>query len=308
VEQAAQINELVIRQLTEADIPFAMELKNIAGWNQVEADWQGYLAYEPEGCFLAEINGRPAGTATAIRYGTSLGWIGMVLVHPDLRRYGIGKALLNRTIGYLQDIGVTCIKLDATPMGKTVYVPLGFVDEYELERYQGVAGKLPDEEASSGTLSKTTLPVKQLTQADVIPITEELMAELIAFDAQYFGVLRSEVLSKLTLRDNRYGLCIQQDGHMLGYLLAHQGYNAVQAGPWIASSEQAAEVLFKAFMCEAVGKNILLDMPCLNDFGKALLLKHGFTVQRGFTRMYLGENRCPGHPQGIYGTSGAEKG
>lgn len=291
MKQAAQINETVIRQLTEADIPFAMELKNIAGWNQVEADWQGYLTYEPEGCFLAEINGHPAGTATAIRYGTKLGWIGMVLVHPDLRRHGIAKHLLKRTIAYLQDLGVTCIKLDATPMGKTVYVPLGFAEEYELERYQGVAGI-----------------VKQLKKEDVIPITEEWMAELTAFDAEYFGVSRNEVLSNLAARDNRYGLCIRQDGHMLGYLLAHQGYNAVQVGPWIARSEQAAEVLFEAFMCEAAGKTILLDMPCLNDFGKALLLKHGFTVQRGFTRMYLGENRCPGFPQGIYGTSGAEKG
>ncbi|MDF2959371.1 MAG: putative acetyltransferase, partial [Paenibacillus sp.] len=138
MEQAAF--EPAIRQLTEDDIPFAMELKNIAGWNQVEADWQGYLELEPEGCFLAEVNGRKAGTATAIRYGTKAGWIGMVLVHPDLRRYGIGKALLNRTIDYLKGLGVECIKLDATPMGKTVYVPLGFTDEYELERYQGVAG------------------------------------------------------------------------------------------------------------------------------------------------------------------------
>ncbi|WP_240419425.1 GNAT family N-acetyltransferase [Paenibacillus periandrae] len=114
------------------------------------------MTYEP-GCFLAEINGRAAGTATAIRYGTKLGWIGKVLVHPDLRRYGIGKAILKRTIAYLQGLGVTCIKLGATPMGKTVYVPLGFAEEYELERYQGVAGI-----------------VKQLTKADVIPITEDI--------------------------------------------------------------------------------------------------------------------------------------
>ncbi|MDG0789897.1 hypothetical protein OMP38_02830 [Cohnella ginsengisoli] len=39
------MNRLRIRALSERDIPFAMNLKNIAGWNQTERDWQDYLFF-----------------------------------------------------------------------------------------------------------------------------------------------------------------------------------------------------------------------------------------------------------------------
>lgn len=251
---------------------------------------------------MAEVNGRKAGTATAIRYGAQAGWIGMVLVHPDLRRYGIGKALLNRTIAYLKGLGVESIKLDATPMGKTVYVPLGFVDEYEIERHQGAAPAAPA--AADG------LPCSEsrFGSADIVPITEELMEELIAFDAGYFGIRRAEVLRMLAARDRQYSFCLKEKGHITGYLMAHQGFHAVQAGPWVADSYPAAEALFEALLSTAAGQSIFLDVPCLNTEGAALMAKFGFTVQRGFSRMYLGSNKHPGQPKGIYGTSGAEKG
>jgi creatinine amidohydrolase len=125
---------IALRKLTAADVPFATELNGIVGWNQTEKDWRGYLEFDPEGCFIAELSGRPAGTATVIRYQDRFGWIGMVLVHPESRRFGMGTTLLRHAIAYLQKCGVAGIKLDATPVGRKVYVPLGFCDEYERSR------------------------------------------------------------------------------------------------------------------------------------------------------------------------------
>jgi GNAT superfamily N-acetyltransferase len=134
---APRADDVTLRVMRADDVPFANSLRQIAGWNQTEHDWRGYLSYDPDGCFVAEVQGRPAGTATTIRYGDRFGWIGMVLVHPDYRRLGVGTQLLNRAISRLKECRVRCIRLDATPMGKKVYVPLGFVDEYELSRYEG---------------------------------------------------------------------------------------------------------------------------------------------------------------------------
>ena len=89
---------LRLRLLTREDLPFADSVRALAGWNQTLADWERFLATAPEGCFLAERNGVPAGTATTIIYNRALAWIGMVLVHPDFRRHGIGRALLERCI------------------------------------------------------------------------------------------------------------------------------------------------------------------------------------------------------------------
>jgi GNAT superfamily N-acetyltransferase len=53
----------------------------------------------------------PAGTATTIGYGTDLAWIGMVLVHPDHRRHGVGRALLAHCIAFLRERRIRSIKL-----------------------------------------------------------------------------------------------------------------------------------------------------------------------------------------------------
>src|SRR6185503_4662691 len=126
---------LRFRQLGREDLPFADSLRALAGWNQTPEDWKRFLAIEPTGCFLAEWNGAPAGTATTIVYGPELAWVGMVLVHPEFRRRGIGQGLLRYCIDSLRDRGVRCIKLDATPLGKTVYDGLGFRDEWTLKRW-----------------------------------------------------------------------------------------------------------------------------------------------------------------------------
>src|ERR1041384_2093827 len=100
--------QLNLRLFTKADLPFADSLRAVAGWNQTIRDWQRFLALQPEGCFLAEWNGSPAGTATTIAYGTEVAWIGMVLVHPDCRSRGIGTALLQHCIDFLRRRQVRC--------------------------------------------------------------------------------------------------------------------------------------------------------------------------------------------------------
>jgi GNAT superfamily N-acetyltransferase len=312
-----------IRRLTEVDIPFAMELKNIAGWNQIESDWRRYMELEPNGCFIAEVDGRKAGTATAIQYGRKVGWIGMVLVHPDMRRYGIGTALLKQTIGYLQQLGVESIKLDATPMGKKVYVPLGFEDEYDLTRYEGTVEAAQLEQVASEAVNPADRLAGEAANGManpsggysasggsglVQPITEDLLEELIAFDAVRFGVDRREVLGNLAAAGASYGCCIRENGQVVGYLMAHDGYEAIQAGPWVADSPEAAEMLFTAFLAKAVGRKVFLDVPVPNTAGTAMMEKYGFTVQRGFARMALGRSPVTGRLETIYGTSGAEKG
>ncbi len=134
---------LHLRLLTSADLAFANSVRALAEWNQTLDDWQRFLAMEPTGCFLAEWAGTPAGTATTIVYGPALAWIGMLLVHPAYRGRGIGRALLSCSIEHLDSCGVRCIKLDATPLGKTVYLRCGFEVEWNLTRWVRPAASLP---------------------------------------------------------------------------------------------------------------------------------------------------------------------
>ena len=124
-----------LRLMTVDDIPEAMRLKDLAGWNQTAADWERFLSAGPEGCFVAEREGRVVGTSTTIVYEGRFAWIGMVLVEQQFRGQGIGTALLERAIQYLDSRNIPCMKLDATPQGRVLYEKLGFVSEYDIERW-----------------------------------------------------------------------------------------------------------------------------------------------------------------------------
>src|SRR5438128_8489540 len=131
---------MTIRLLTEGDLGFADELRRLAGWNQTLPDWRRFLALSPDGCFLASCEGASAGVATTTIYGRELAWIGTVLVHPDYRRAGFGRALVQQCLDYLRGRGISTIKLDATPLGQKVYEPLGFRVETTFTRWERVAG------------------------------------------------------------------------------------------------------------------------------------------------------------------------
>ena len=73
--------------------PWALRLKESAGWNQVESDWTRLLDLQPDGCFVAELNGIPAGVVTTCRFGI-VAWIAMMLVDELFRSRGIGRALM----------------------------------------------------------------------------------------------------------------------------------------------------------------------------------------------------------------------
>lgn len=286
-------NELTIDLLTKEDIPFAMEVKNLAKWNQLSQDWDAYLEYEPNGCFLAKVDGEEAGTATTISYENKFGWVGMVLVHPSKRRLGIGTSLLEQCIEYLQQSGIDCVRLDATPMGREVYLKMGFVDEYELRRFQGSS---PVQKGDSQKYS------------DISPIISEDITKINEFDQDYFGASRPHVLNALLNRQSDLCFYAQKDGKVTGYIMARSGYDAYQIGPWVADDAETAEKLLYTIFEQLPGETIFLDVPLINESGVKLMEKYNFTIQRELIRMHLGENKYPGKPQGIFAASSAEKG
>jgi ribosomal protein S18 acetylase RimI-like enzyme len=283
-------DSITLRKLTADDVPFACELNALAGWNQTEKDWRGYLEFEPNGCFVAEAEGRRAGTATTISYGDRFGWIGMVLVLPDFRRFGIGTKLLRAAIAYLQQSGVAAVKLDATPMGKKVYVPLGFVDEYEMSRYDGI------------------VPAGCAAPVTVRPFAERDLPDVAAFDAPIFGAPREHVLRSMLSRKPELCFIAREGSAVRGYLFARDGRVTLQVGPWEADDAGIAEQLLQALFARIGGRRLFVDVLHPNPTARAMMERHGFSIQRSLTRMYLGKNLHPGRPEKIFGISSPEKG
>jgi hypothetical protein len=214
----------------------------------------------------------------------------MILVPPERRRQGIGSALFRHAVAYLEGRGVASVKLDATPVGRTVYLQVGFVDEYELQRREGIAPAVP----SHG----------------VIPMAEAHLDRVLTLDRPLYGADRGDLLRRLYRESQERSFCgvFPGDGRDLqGYAMVRPGSRAAFIGPVVARTEEAGVELFRWALGRVAGQPVFFDVPLPNPAAVRLADAHGFAVQRPFTRMYRGVN-CPGDPTRVYATSGPEKG
>lgn len=301
-------SSLAFRALRRADLPFADSLRALAGWNQTLGDWERFLATEPTGCFLAEWNGIPAGTATTIVYGPELAWIGMVLVHPEFRRRGIGQGLLRHCIDSLRARGVRCIKLDATPLGRTVYEGLGFQDEWTMRRW-ACAPTSP--QATRQEPGRADPDAQQRVPTGLSAVRSWRASDeqsLSPLDATAFGVSRHRLLAALVPQSCSSVVLESEPGRPSGFGLLRSGSKARYLGPVIARSDDDGIRVVEALVAGSEGQAIFWDVPDENTAAVAWAEQHGFAVQRPLTRMFLGENVAPGDPRRQFALAGPEVG
>jgi predicted N-acetyltransferase YhbS len=273
-----------IRPLTAADLPLGLRLNRQAGWNQTEADWRRFLDLQPDGCFVAEHDGTPAGTTVTTLFGP-VAWIAMVLVEEAVRGRGIGAALMHHALEFLDRRQVPTIRLDATPLGRPLYERLGFVEQFQLARYEGT---LPSAEAGS----------------DEAPA--EPWETLAALDEVVTGTDRRRLLFRLFAEHPEQVRSVQQDDRLAGFLTARPGRRAVQIGPCIAAPS-AGPLLFAEAWRRHAGQRVFLDVPVANAAATRLAEAQGLTVQRHLTRMVRGRAQCE-RLDWLWASSGPEKG
>jgi len=247
----------MIRLLTAADIPAAMRLKEAAGWNQTEQDWANLLVAEPEGCFGLVCDGALVASATAVCFRSALAWIGMVLTAPEYRGRGFARRLMEHTLAFLAGRGVEWIKLDATDMGRPLYVKLGFEEEGPVERW--------------------CLPrVEGARPVDLPPCWVEDFAEL---DRAAFGADRLNVLRRVVVES----ACVPGEGYAMG----RPGTKAAYFGPCVCRSLEAARTLLEWFLARHPGESVFWDLLPGNAEALRLAQGFGFEPRRKLVRMAL---------------------
>jgi predicted N-acetyltransferase YhbS len=284
----AEMMQIELRLLRESDVPAAVQLKELAQWNQLENDWLRLLRLEPSGCFCATIEGEVVGTTTTTTYGQELAWIGMVLVDPKRRKLGIATKLMHAAIEYLSKAGIKTIKLDATPAGHPLYEKLGFKEESLIERWQGIAGT----RAAAGPTWDTTA-----------------RREALVLDHRAFGADRSKLIDML-IED----CCVTPviataaDGKLSGYALARSGSAAVYIGPLLATGAEAATNLLDGLLSQLPGQRVYIDLNAGFEGGRKILSELGLVKQRDLTRMSYGKKSMAGSSPSIFAIAGPEIG
>jgi GNAT superfamily N-acetyltransferase len=278
---------ICLRGMAVADLPFGMYLKAQAGWNQTADDWRRAYELQPDGCFVAELDGGAVGTVATCVFD-SVAWIALVLVDAAARRRGVGTALLRHALEYLDHQGVRSIRLDATPLGQPVYEKLGFTAQFPLVRYEGV---LPAGTRAAGIEAGTSAHFEDVLQLDrAVTATD-----------------RRKLLTPL-LRERPSGLFVWRRGLALeGFVMFRPGANATQLGPCLATTEEAGAALLAQASWSCAGQRVYVDIPTENRPAVRLANDLGLTVQRPFLRM------CRGVPvqeqvEHLWASFGPEKG
>ncbi len=284
-------NPITVREMELSDIGHLMKLKDAEGWNQTEKDWELLIMYEESVNRVALQDDRIAGSITAIKYNSSVAWIGMMLVEKNYRGRGISKLLLNEVIHKLNNC--SSIKLDATPAGRPLYLKLGFIYEYTLYRMTNMS-------VSDASLN--------MQSVETVKIRPEDLPEVAEFDKIVFGADRTELIKHLYVNDPELAWLIRDNNRTAGFIMGRKGSDYTQIGPLYATSQKGAKALIRSALGQLSGKAVVVDVhankPAIIQWFEGV----GFTSQRPFDRMYLKHNPNPGSVDTQYLIAGPELG
>jgi len=287
---AAATSPLTVRPMRRDDIAAGDRLRQQVGWNQAIGDWERVLAWEPDGCYVAERGGAVIATATSTVFTPRLAWVGMMLVDPACHRQGLGRTLLTRVLRWLEGPrGVACVGLDATPLGKLLYDTADFRDEYTLQRLEGVAPAVA-------------------APADVRPLTAADVPRLATLDQATWGVDRLRLLRDLFAAHPAGCHLLERAGTIQGYVLSHPGARRWYLGPLVATDPDAADQLLRAVLAPLSGQPVVLDAPDPNPAAAALAARYGLQPVRPFIRMTRGARLPAAAVDQCYAIAGPEIG
>lgn len=233
-------------------------------WITGRGEMEFLLKTYPEGCFVSEIEGRAAGFITATRYSRSA-WIGNLLVLPEQRQKGVGRALMRRVLSSLDLIGCHTVWLTASSDGAHLYRTLGFSQIDRVQRWRGRVG---------GLLQKvrTTCP-----------------EEVAHIDSMGWGDSRRAIFYSLPEKSAVFS---KKDS----FLVRSSFEDCCHIGPWGAFSRKSAADLLDDAIGDGEGEvEAFLDVPESNFFAGEILLSKGFSVSGSTLLMYRGivPEYCP---------------
>lgn len=256
---------LTIEPMTNGDVPFAMELADCEGWGHVPCEYERKILLDPEGSFVARIEGAEAGIITTVKYGT-YGFLGNLIVQEQHRKEGVGERLMRHAIAYLLSQKVRSIELDGVMAAVSLYRRLGFRDKYLSIRLFRPADE-------NGEIT----PVKQKQGA----------ASAFALDKRLTGIVRRHLLEGM-LEDNP-GCLITHGTPVAGYTMVRLRGGGLHAiGPLIAQDRKVADSLLSAVLGAYGDKRLWIGVPEPNYRMVQTLVARGFRYSPPSLRMYFG--------------------
>ena len=198
-----------------SDLDFAAECTAREGWaSETRQEFEGFLAYDPHGCFIAAEGERRLGICVATYYGR-IGFVGELIVVEAVRGRGIGKQLLEHAVQYLQNRGAQTIFLDGVPAAVPLYERIGFCRVCRSLRF-------------CGKLQGRSYPWVRAMRAEDTLAVADLDRRAFGADRRFFLERRLNLFPELCLVSER-------EGKISAFIMGRRGHSQISAGPWVVS-------------------------------------------------------------------------
>lgn len=193
-------------------------------------------------------------SAAIILYGETLASIGMVIVHPDYKGRGIGKAITDSCVKSVST--QTPIMLIATDEGKPLYEKLGFRAVSYVSKY--ICNSYNVNYTSAGN------------EEYMMNYEECDLEGIIKIDEYAFGTNRREFLKERIMQSERCIVVKDKEQNVLGYGMSIQTPENKIIGPVVAKNDTMAIEIVHYLAREHNGK-LRMDVPeGKKDFMKEL--------------------------------------
>ncbi|HEY9602391.1 MAG TPA: GNAT family N-acetyltransferase [Allocoleopsis sp.] len=274
--------KLTIRHFRETDLDTLdrILIAAFATANSYKKQLQRYTAIQPEGWFVAELDRTVVGMVGAMDY-SEFAYIGLMAVHPTVQRRGIGRALIETLLDWLDARGTNVTQLNATEAGAKLYALFGFVEDSKRLVFQ-----------------RDRITPSPPSPSRVRSLFQEDLSALVAFDTPIFGANRRSVLAAyLCELPDRAFVTYDEVGQITGYLFVQPAI----LGPWAASTPETAEALLAIALQEPCDRVYRVLVPSTNHAAANLLERYGFIKQRELRHMRRGGSSAPHRLERLYG-------
>jgi GNAT superfamily N-acetyltransferase len=251
------------------EVDLAVDWAAAEGWNPGLHDANCFYAADPDGFLIGLLGDEPVATISAVRYGTSFGFVGFYIVAPAHRGRGYGLKIWNTALARLE--GRT-VGLDGVIDQQENYRKSGFVLTHRNIRYQGTR-----------VLGGGTDP------AAIVPLSKLPFAKISAYDQEFFPDTRGQFLKCWINQTQGAALGFVQGGSLAGYGALRRCRSGYKIGPLFADTPDIAENLFLALQQDIPnGAPIFLDTPAVNGAAVDLAKRHNMAPVFETARMYAG--------------------
>jgi GNAT superfamily N-acetyltransferase len=265
-----QQSSYTIRTMTRHEVDIAIDWAAAEGWNPGLYDADCFYAADPSGFLIGLLGNEPIATLSAVKYGSSFGFLGFYIVKPQYRGRGYGIQIWNAGLAYLE--GRT-IGLDGVVAQQDNYKKARFTLAYNNIRYQGSGGG--------------AFP----TDAAIVQLSTLSFDEISAYDKPFFPDDRVQFLRSWVNQPQSAALGILQNRKLVGYGVMRPCRSGYKIGPLFADSPEFADHLFSALKASTpASAPIFLDTPAVNEAAVALAKRHNMIVAFETARMYQGKS------------------